>query len=209
MKVEDVRLRVESNVMEGAAASGEARPDAPSAMAPPWLGRGPWLLAGSGCAVLVILALAAFGSGGRLTGPTSAQAAVAATAAPAPSLGALMSSTGEAAQTDRLGAFAAETPADTSGDGEGTAGADGAAGIDGANGIDGVDGAPGADGATGATGPAGFGLTASDEPTQSVSIWSPDGLSYRIVVRNDGIFLQGPTTTQIWSDSSHLQTTAR
>jgi hypothetical protein len=160
--------------------------------------------------VLIILALAAFGSGGRMTGPARAQAAVPATVTAAlPSLGALMSSTGEAPQTDRLGAFAAETPADTSGDSEGAAGADGAAGIDGASGIDGVDGAPGADGATGATGPAGFGLTASEEPTPSVSVWSPDGLSYRIVVRNDGIFLQGPTTTQIWSDSSHLQTTAR
>jgi hypothetical protein len=148
------------------------------------------------------MAAIAPGAGWRFPRPASAQAATVTTAAvpPAPSIGALMSAPDPTvANNDRLGAFAAETPADVA------AGAEGPAGADGAEGPEGPEGPPGADGSVGATGPAGIGLTVSDEPTRSVSIVSPDGTSYRLIVRNDGIVLQGPTTSQIWSDTSHFQ----
>jgi hypothetical protein len=60
----------------------------------------------------------------------------------------------------------------------------------------------------GATGPAGVGLAvvqdASGTPT-AFAILSPDGVSYRLLVTDTGIFLQGPTTTQVWTDTSHFQ----
>jgi hypothetical protein len=151
-----------------------------------------------------IIGAIAFGAGWRLPRLATARAAVVATATvpAAPTIGALMSAPDPSLQIDRLGAFTAETTDSGSSDQQGPAGADGA---DGPEGPAGADGAPGADGSVGATGPAGIGLTVSEEPTPSVSIVSPDGTSYRIVVTNDGIYLQGPTTTQVWSDTSHFQ----
>jgi hypothetical protein len=86
---------------------------------------------------------------------------------------------------------------------EGPAGADGTAGADGAAGADGVEGPQGS---VGATGPAGIGLTMLDAPSGGMAVVSPDGTSYRLIVTNDGIILQGPTTTQFWSETSLFAT---
>lgn len=161
----------------------------------------------SACGLVLVVALAlALTAGWRLPEPAPAHAASVATdTAPAgPSIGTLMSAADPTVTTDRLGAFAAETPTTSSGE-QGPAGLDGTDGIDGAEGPVGAQGATGATGSVGATGPAGFGLTMSEVPTASVSIVSPDGVSYRIVVTDDGIYLQGPTSTQVWSDTSHFQ----
>jgi hypothetical protein len=175
---------------------------------PPRTGLRAPVVAALALAGTVLLAAAGLLAGGvHLAYSAAPRSTVTATSsvAAAPSIGALMSSTDPNAAADRLGAFAAETVTDSSSADAGPAGADGAAGVDGVDGAEGPPGADGADGAVGATGPAGFGLTVSDEPTQSVAIWSPDGTSYGVIVRNSGIYLQGPTTTQVWSDTSHFQ----
>lgn len=102
----------------------------------------------------------------------------------------------------------------------GPAGADGAAGVDGAAGADGAEGPAGSSGATGsvgatgsagatgsvgATGPAGLGLMPVAGDSGGLELVSPDGISYRIRVTNAGILFVGPTTSQLWTDSSHFQ----
>ncbi|MDR3685596.1 MAG: hypothetical protein P4L93_01375 [Coriobacteriia bacterium] len=104
---------------------------------------------------------------------------------------------------------------------DGANGADGAAGADGATGPEGPQGPKGSIGATGpagsigatgpagsvgATGPAGAGLTAVSHDGGGFEFQSPDGVSYRIHVTNTGIYFEGPTTTEVWSDTSHFQT---
>jgi hypothetical protein len=114
---------------------------------------------------------------------------------------------------DLLGADEIPTP--------GPAGPEGPAGVDGADGADGEvgpageagpageDGAGGADGSVGATGPAGIGLKVVEHDGGGFELQSPDGVSYRIHVTNSGIVFEGPSTSQIWSDSSHFQTQAK
>jgi hypothetical protein len=97
----------------------------------------------------------------------------------------------------------------------GVDGVDGAAGLDGADGADGADGeagpqgsvgATGPAGSVGATGPAGLGFTVVDTDGGGFEFRSPDGVSYRIRISNNGIKFVGPTTTEVWSDTSHFQT---
>lgn len=98
---------------------------------------------------------------------------------------------------------------------EGPAGADGEPGADGEAGPAGVDGPAGAAGeigplgSVGATGPAGLGITAVEHDGGGFEIQSPDGVSYRIHVTNRGIVFEGPSTTEVWSDSSHFQSQAK
>jgi hypothetical protein len=92
---------------------------------------------------------------------------------------------------------------------DGVDGADGADGADGETGPAGEDGADGADGSVGATGPAGIGLTAVDHDGGGFELQSPDGVSYRVHVTNSGIVFEGPSSTQVWSDSSHFQNQTR
>ena len=90
----------------------------------------------------------------------------------------------------------------------GTTGVDGPEGPEGPQGEQGPEGPAGPEGekgSVGATGPAGLGLAAVTEDGGGMSLVSPDGTSYRIVVTNSGIWLHGPTTNQLWSDSSHFQ----
>jgi hypothetical protein len=133
---------------------------------------------------------------------------------------------GDPVQAEVSSAAGGSTTADT----DGTEGTEGPAGLDGAAGADGVDGAAGTDGtngedgeagpegpegsvgatgpagSVGATGPAGIGLTAVDRDGGGFEFRSPDGVSYRIHVTNTGIVFAGPTTTQVWSDSTRFQT---
>jgi hypothetical protein len=172
------------------------------------------LLGGVGLtACLAVVVVVAAGLGWKTTGPerSSAAAVATSTVAAAPSIGTLMSAGDPTLSRDALGAFPAEdsSTADSS---AGTGGAAGPEGPEGPEGPAGLDGAAGADGATGPRGPAGadgVGLAVSTEPTPSVAVVSPDGTSYRIIVTNDGIYLQGPTTTQVWTDASHFPTPAQ
>jgi hypothetical protein len=106
----------------------------------------------------------------------------------------------------------------------GPTGPAGPAGIDGVDGADGEVGAAGEAGpagetgtvgqagpagSVGATGPAGAGVTAVDHDGGGFEIQSPDGVSYRIHVTNRGILFEGPSSTQVWSDSSHFAVQAR
>jgi len=85
-------------------------------------------------------------------------------------------------------------------------GATGPAGSVGATGPAGSIGATGPAGSVGATGPVGIGLTLVDRDGGGFELQSPDGVSYRIHVTNQGIIFEGPTTTEVWSDTSHFQT---
>jgi len=113
---------------------------------------------------------------------------------------------------------------------EGPAGVDGASGLDGAPGADGVagtngetgpageqgpEGPAGPEGSVGATGPAGSqgatgapgpGLAAVTTNGGGFELQSPDGHSYRIHVTDNGIVFYGPSSVQIWTDSTHFQT---
>ena len=177
--------------------------------APRWVRLGGLVLAGG----LALVAVVAAGMGWRGTGPERSSAASVATStvAAAPTIGTLMSAGDPTLARDALGSFPAEdsSTADSSSGTGGAAGADGAEGPEGPAGADGAPGADGSVGATGPVGPAGVGLDVSTEPTRSVAVVSPDGTSYRIVVTDDGIYLQGPTTTQVWTDTSHFPTPAQ
>ena len=130
----------------------------------------------------------------------------------------IMSGLDTSAATDSQAASeTAEVPAgaETVAGVDGAPGADGAAGVDGATGPEGPQGpegpagsvgATGPAGSIGATGPAGVGLTPVDHDGGGFEVQSPDGVSYRIHVTNQGIFFEGPTTTEVWSDTSHFQT---
>jgi len=160
----------------------------------------------------------------------SAQVAAAPVVTKAPvGLSVLMSGDGatspDSAESSETAAAGADGPAGADGapGADGLPGADGAAGADGAEGPAGPEGpqgsvgatgpagsvgatgAPGPQGSIGATGPAGIGLTPVEHDGGGYEIQSPDGVSYRIHVTNAGIVFEGPTTTQIWSDTSHFQ----
>jgi hypothetical protein len=49
-------------------------------------------------------------------------------------------------------------------------------------------------------------LVAVNGGAGGVEIQSPDGSSYRIRVTNAGIEFYGPTSKQVWTDSTHFQT---
>lgn len=89
---------------------------------------------------------------------------------------------------------------------DGSVGATGPAGSVGATGPAGSVGATGPAGSVGETGPAGAGLTPVDSDGGGFELRSPDGVSYSIHVTNHGIIFQGPSTTEVWSDTSHFQT---
>jgi hypothetical protein len=118
--------------------------------------------------------------------------------------------------TDLLGADEIPIPGPAGPEGpsgpEGPAGADGEVGPAGAAGPTGPAGAAGKTGpagSVGATGSAGAGLTPVEHDGGGYEIQSPDGVSYRIHVTNRGIVFEGPSGTEVWSDSSHFQTQAR
>jgi hypothetical protein len=134
---------------------------------------------------------------------------------------------GDGASATKPSTTAGESAAAGADGAEGPAGLDGAAGADGADGVDGAAGADGENGAdgetgpqgsvgatgpagsagtTGPAGPAGPGLTAVDHDGGGFEFRSPDGVSYRIHVTNNGIEFTGPDTTQVWRDTSHFQT---
>lgn len=92
---------------------------------------------------------------------------------------------------------------------DGAEGAPGPAGPMGPTGPTGAKGEPGSPGSVGATGTAGIGLAPVEHDGGGFELVSPDGSSYRIHVTNSGIIFEGPTTKQVWSDSSHLQAQVR
>lgn len=158
-----------------------------------------------------------------VTSPTRA-AAVLLSREASPSLLAVLS----AGQASTDGSSATSGTSDTSAQTgpEGPAGADGAAGLDGAPGADGAagpegpvgpegpagpqgsvgtTGPAGPEGSVGATGPAGLGLTATTDDGGGFELVSPDGKSYRIDVTNAGIWFDGPTTHEVWTETSHFE----
>lgn len=115
--------------------------------------------------------------------------------------------TGDTGPRGATGATGAQGPAGPTGP-QGPAGPTGAAGADGAQGPAGPAGAAGADGATGPAGPTGPQGPAGPAGGGTASLASPNG-RFAIEIRNDGIYLRGPSGTIFVDDHGHGETSDR
>jgi hypothetical protein len=148
----------------------------------------------------------------RATPADAASATTPTTSSDAEHLGALMAGSVD----DTAGAFDSTVaqsqdptlPTDVVATDSGVTGLDGPEGPEGPQGeqgLEGPQGPRGSRGSAGATGTAGLGLAAVTQDGGGLSMVSPDGGSYRIVVTNSGIWFHGPTTSQLWNESTHFQ----
>ncbi|MDZ4169950.1 MAG: hypothetical protein U1E26_09910 [Coriobacteriia bacterium] len=157
----------------------------------------------AGVTLAIVCALAAVATAYAVprqhVGASSAHAAASPSTEASPNVAALMAIEADA-HHEALAPFEAEgeTGEAVVEESGGLEGPEGPAGLDGIDGVDGVDGVDGEEGPEGPAGPAGTGLVESTEPTGGVAVVSPDGTSYRVIVTDAGIFLQGPDGFQVW-----------